>query len=142
MTYTDILKEARAHERAGRWSAASDAYRRGARMLDGPTARPGGSVKRGGARRGTEGADAARARCEAAGLKPGDILVHRKHGSVRASCVYRGPTEIEYAGRVYGSLTGAARAAAGDLGLTKAGNGWVFWGLEKQQSPTFTEVAR
>ncbi len=111
MTYQELLKEAVAHEKAGRWSAASDAWRRAANAY-------------------------AEANHE---LRPGDELRHSKRGLVRATCVYLGPTEVEYAGQVYASLTAAAKAAAAVLGLNVAGvTGRVFWGLEKRESPTFT----
>lgn len=48
---------------------------------------------------------------------------------VRSTIVEGG---IDYAGATYASLSGAAMAAAKDLGLTnKTQNGFVFWGLSK-----------
>lgn len=54
-----------------------------------------------------------------------------RHGEVRCECkvVEAG---IRYKGHDYTSLSGAAMAAAKDLGLkNKTQNGWVFWGLTK-----------
>ena len=40
---------------------------------------------------------------------------------------------IEYAGKVYPSISGAALAAAHDLGLkVKTLNGWDWWGLQER----------
>ena len=108
--YTDALAEARAHEKRWRWAEASAAYGRAAKLY---------------AEQNHE-------------LRPGDELRHIKRGVVRATCIYRGPTEVEYAGTVYGSLTAAAKAAAADLGRRSAGTPSEFWGLTKKESPTFT----
>ncbi len=109
MTYSEILREAVAHEKAGRWSKASDAWRRAASAY-------------------------AESNHE---LRPGDELRHVKRGVIRATCVYIGPREVIYAGTSYTSLTAAAKAAGADLGLARVGSGQLFWGLEKAESPTF-----
>lgn len=109
MTYQETLREARRLERRGLWSAASDAWKRAAKMH----------------------AD------EHHELRPGDELHHVKRGVVRAVAVYRGPAAVEYAGKVYESLTAAAKAATADLGMAYR-SGLRFWGLRKQESPTFT----
>jgi hypothetical protein len=57
-----------------------------------------------------------------------------RHGNVRCECTVEADG-IRYADKLYRSLSGAAMAAARDLGLkNKTFNGWVFWGV--------TEVAR
>ena len=69
---------------------------------------------------------------EAPALMPGSVL-HKldRGGKTRCECT----VEVEgyrYKGTVYGSLSGAAAAAAKDLGLSgKSFNGYVFWGLAK-----------
>lgn len=54
-----------------------------------------------------------------------------RHGTVRCQCtVVEGG--IRYKGRVFRSLSGAAMAAATDLGLkNKTQNGFTFWGITK-----------
>ena len=54
-----------------------------------------------------------------------------RHGAVRCQCtVVEGG--IRYKGRVFRSLSGAAMAAATDLGLkNKTQNGFAFWGITK-----------
>jgi hypothetical protein len=61
-------------------------------------------------------------------------------GEVRCSCEVT--TEgIKYAGNLYSSLSGAAMAAAKDLGLTnKTQNGFVCWGLSKPPRPAADPV--
>jgi hypothetical protein len=58
-----------------------------------------------------------------------------RHGAVRCKCsVEEGG--IRYAGKAYASLSGAAMAAAKDLGLkNKTQNGYIFWGLVKPPRP-------
>lgn len=54
-----------------------------------------------------------------------------RHGTVRCQCTVT-EAGIRYRGRVFGSLSGAAMAAAKDLGLeNKTQNGYTFWGLTK-----------
>jgi hypothetical protein len=54
-----------------------------------------------------------------------------RHGSVRCQCTVV-EDGIRYKGQTYGSLSGAAMAAAQDLGLeNKTQNGFTFWGLTK-----------
>lgn len=54
-----------------------------------------------------------------------------RHGKVRCQCTVA-EEGIRYKGRVFGSLSGAAMAAALDLGLkNKTQNGFAFWGLDK-----------
>lgn len=54
-----------------------------------------------------------------------------RDGSVRCECTVDADG-IRYAGKLYRSLSGAAMAAAKDLGLSnKTANGWNFWGITK-----------
>jgi hypothetical protein len=54
-----------------------------------------------------------------------------RHGAVRCECkVVEGG--FEYKGELFKSLSGAAMAAAKDLGVTGQQNGWTWWGLQKQ----------
>ena len=66
----------------------------------------------------------------------GTVLQKRdRHGTVRCECTVA-EDGIHYAGKVFRSLSGAAMAAAKDLGLTnKTQNGWVFWGITKPPRP-------
>ena len=66
----------------------------------------------------------------------GTVLQKRdRHGGVRCECTVA-EDGIHYAGKVFRSLSGAAMAAAKDLGLTnKTQNGWVFWGITKPPRP-------
>ena len=62
----------------------------------------------------------------------GTVIVKRdRHGVARTQCtVVEGG--IRFKGRVFRSLSGAAMAAATDLGLkNKTQNGFTFWGLSK-----------
>jgi hypothetical protein len=62
----------------------------------------------------------------------GTVIVKRdRHGAARCQCtVVEGG--IRYKGRVFRSLSGAAMAAATDIGLkNKTQNGFTFWGLSK-----------
>ena len=61
-------------------------------------------------------------------------LVHRfrrRDGEVRTEVVYvdreRRIVRVRMDGREYGSLSGAAKVAAGT-----SQNGWIYWGLKKQ----------
>ena len=54
-----------------------------------------------------------------------------RSGKVRCECKIE-KDGVHYEGKVYGSLSGAAVAAAKDLGLSgNSFNGFVFWGLAK-----------
>ena len=58
-----------------------------------------------------------------------------RHGAVRCKCTVE-EAGVRYAGKVYPSLSGAAMAAAKDLGLkNKTQNGYIFWGLVKPPRP-------
>jgi hypothetical protein len=58
-----------------------------------------------------------------------------RHGAVRCKCTVE-EGGIRYAGKVYTSLSGAAMAAAKDLGLKgRAENGYIFFGLSKPSRP-------
>ena len=64
----------------------------------------------------------------------GEVLVHRfrrREGEVRAEVVgvdrERRAVWVRMEGKEYGSLSGAAKAAAGT-----SQNGWIYWGLKKQ----------
>ena len=63
---------------------------------------------------------------------PGTLLQKLdRHGAVRCECTV-GEDGIHYAGQTYRSLSGAAMAAAKDLGLAnKTQNGYAFWGITK-----------
>jgi hypothetical protein len=89
-------------------------------------------TREGAAPEATDAADEASA--EAASRLPQVGTVIKKvdrHGTVRCQCtVVEGG--IRYKGRVFRSLSGAAMAAAKDLGLkNKTQNGFTFWGLTK-----------
>ncbi len=67
------------------------------------------------------------------------VVKSDRHGKERVRCVVAEGGQIEYAGKMYTSLTGAAMVAQRDLGLTsKTVNGWLFWGLK---SPARTRPA-
>jgi len=73
---------------------------------------------------------------------PGTLIQKRdRHGAVRCECsVEEGG--IRYNGNLYRSLSGAAMAAAKDLGLTnKTQNGFTFWGLSKPPSRSSDPLA-
>jgi hypothetical protein len=58
-----------------------------------------------------------------------------RHGAVRGTCTVE-EGGLRYDGKVYASLSGAAMAAAKDLGLrNKTQNGFIFWGLIKAPRP-------
>jgi hypothetical protein len=67
---------------------------------------------------------------------PGTLLQKLdRHGAVRCECTI-GEDGIHYAGQTYRSLSGAAMAAAKDLGLAnKTQNGFSFWGITKPSRP-------
>jgi hypothetical protein len=116
-SYRAILIEALAHEKAGRWSAASAAWLAATKAL-------------------AEGeAKETSRRAELAGLKPGTVLVHRRYRVDRATAVYIGNGIVEYNDKRYPSLAAAASAAAADLGMRANArpNGWWFWGVEKRE---------
>lgn len=62
----------------------------------------------------------------------GTVIQKRdRYGAVRSECTVE-EGGIRYKGKLYGSLSGAAMAAAADLGLTnKTQNGFTFWGITK-----------
>lgn len=82
----------------------------------------------------SDATDAAAAAAEAASrLPPAGTVIKKvdRHGTVRCQCTVV-EDGIRYKGRVFGSLSGAAMAAAQDLGLkNKTQNGFTFWGLTK-----------
>ena len=54
-----------------------------------------------------------------------------RNGKVRCECTVV-PDGVRYQGNLYKSLSGAAAAAASDLGLSgKSFNGFIFWSLKK-----------
>jgi hypothetical protein len=73
----------------------------------------------------------------------GTVLQKRdRHGAVRCECTVEEGGCIRYKGAVYSSLSGAAIAAAKDLGLGAAAtNGWTFWGITKAGRRTDPLVA-
>ncbi len=67
---------------------------------------------------------------------PGTVIQKLdRHGAVRCECAVE-EAGIRYNGDLYRSLSGAAMAAAKDLGLTnKTQNGFTFWGITKPRRP-------
>lgn len=67
--------------------------------------------------------------------QPGTVLrkVDRL-GNVRCECTVEADG-IRYGGQVYRSLSAAATAAAADLGVKGAQNGYIFWGLSRPARP-------
>ena len=67
---------------------------------------------------------------------PGTLLQKLdRHGAVRCECTIE-EGGIHYAGQTFRSLSGAAMAAAKDLGLAnKTQNGFSFWSLTKPTRP-------
>jgi hypothetical protein len=58
-----------------------------------------------------------------------------RYGALRCECTLT-DDGIRYKGKTYKSLSAAAMAAAGDLGLkNKTQNGYTFWGLTKPNRP-------
>jgi hypothetical protein len=68
----------------------------------------------------------------AVALVPGTVLRKLdRAGKVRCECMVEAGG-YKYDGKLYGSLSGAAAAAAKKLALTgKSFNGYVFWGLKQ-----------
>jgi hypothetical protein len=63
--------------------------------------------------------------------EPGTILRKLdRHGNVRCECTVEGDG-VRYDGTTFRSLSAAAVAAANDLDIKGAQNGYVFWGLVK-----------
>lgn len=64
---------------------------------------------------------------------PGTVIKKLdRTGAVRCACTVVEGGRIVYNGQTYNSLSGAASAAAADLGIeSKALNGFLFWGLIK-----------
>ena len=76
-------------------------------------------------------------------LPPVGTLIEKKDraGKVRCSCTVLEDGRIEYAGKIFSSISAAALAAARDLGLTnRTFNGYVFWGLSKPSRPVADPV--
>lgn len=73
---------------------------------------------------------------------PGTVIEKRdRQGNVRCTCTVE-EGGIRYKGTLYKSLSGAALAAAKDLGLTnRSANGWVFWGITKVERPAGDPLA-
>ncbi len=64
---------------------------------------------------------------------PGTVLQKKdRHGAVRCECTIE-EGGIRYKGTTYRSLSSAAMAAAKDLGLGGSQNGYLFWGVVKQE---------
>ena len=79
---------------------------------------------------------------ERAALAPGTVLSksNRKGKTVKCTVEAEG---YRYKGKVYGSISGAAVAAAKDLGLAATSfNGYVFWGLTKPSRATGRKAAK
>ncbi|MBI5544612.1 MAG: DUF2924 domain-containing protein [Deltaproteobacteria bacterium] len=75
-------------------------------------------------------------------LPPPGALLQKKdrHGKVRCECSVE-ENGIRYKGAEYRSLSAAAAAAAKDLGIGGSQNGFLFWGLIKQQPKEKDAVA-
>ena len=75
-------------------------------------------------------------------LPPTGTILQKKdrHGAVRCECTV---TEdgVLYAGKTYRSISAAAMAAAKDLGLGGSQNGFLFWGVMKQERRAADPVA-
>jgi hypothetical protein len=70
-------------------------------------------------------------------LPPPGTVIRKldRYGAVRCACAVE-EVGIHYNGNLYRSLSGAAMAAAKDLGLNnKTQNGFTFWGLTKPRRP-------
>jgi hypothetical protein len=68
--------------------------------------------------------------------EPGTVLRKvDRHGAVRCECTVD-EDGVRYQGTTYRSLSAAAVAAANDLGIKGAQNGYVFWGLVKPPRAT------
>lgn len=76
-------------------------------------------------------------------LPPVGTVIEKRDraGKVRCTCTIE-EGGIRYKGTLYKSLSGAALAAAKDLGLTnRSANGWVFWGITKVARPVGDALA-
>jgi hypothetical protein len=76
-------------------------------------------------------------------LPPVGTVIEKRDraGKIRCICTVE-EGGIRYKGTLYKSLSGAALAAAKDLGLTnRSANGWVFWGLTKVARPAGDALA-
>jgi hypothetical protein len=90
-----------------------------------------------GAKRSTAASSGAAGGDAASRLPPiGTTLQKRdRYGTLRCECTITADG-IRYDGQMYKSLSAAAMAAAGDLGLkNKTQNGFTFWGLTKPNRP-------
>jgi hypothetical protein len=63
-------------------------------------------------------------------IPPAGTVLSRTVGTKRCQCTVE-EGGFRYQGRLYGSLSAAASAAAQDDGLSPSQNGYVFWGLAK-----------
>jgi hypothetical protein len=64
-----------------------------------------------------------------------------RNGSVRCECTVEADG-IRYGGQLYRSLSAAAVAAAADLGIKGAQNGYIFFGLSKPARPGEDPLSR
>lgn len=62
----------------------------------------------------------------------GTKLFKANRDGKKVECVVTDAGAIDYAGKLYKTLSGAARAAAKDLGLATSQNGFLFWGVIRQ----------
>jgi len=66
----------------------------------------------------------------------GTKLFKANRDGKKVECVVTDAGAIDYAGKLYKSLSGAARQASEDLGLgSKSQNGFLFWGVIRQARP-------
>ncbi len=71
---------------------------------------------------------------------PGTVLKKLdRSGAVRCECKVT-EAGVVYKGETFRSLSGAAMAAAKDLGINGSQNGFLFWGLIKQRAPLHDPV--
>lgn len=99
-----------------------------------------GAEQRQSRRKATSAAAAAEAAPTAAERDPrlppvGTVLVKRdRDGRARCECTVE-ETGVRYRSNLYRSLSGAATAAAADLGIKGRLNGYLFWGIIKATRP-------
>jgi hypothetical protein len=116
-TQREWVSEAMKHESARRWSEASKAW-------DEATKTP---AEHGPAKRGDR-------RATSSGIAPGTVLRHRQWGKVTAECTFVAEGDVRFDGVSYTSLSEAANAAAAAQGKkSKTLNGWVYWGVDRQE---------
>jgi hypothetical protein len=74
-----------------------------------------------------------RARMKQSGVVVGMELQHVVRGKTVARCTYAAERQFVVDGKVYTSLSLAAKAVAEKLGKHGSVNGWLFWGIDKRE---------